>query len=465
MTIPEAVNTIVQQQGKDIYKDIWKFAKMLRALAPLPEATKKEVNLIRIGVDETFLNLFVDQTLTINSRLEKIGLRLESLGLAYDSIMYLTNLFGRPLGYEKEIDDFITQKYETSKYATSAITTYRSSKIDNIIPNKIEETVLDEETLKQLGYKNKKEITEINIPKTFSTYSGIDYKITSIGSDVFADCTNLQLIVIPNSVKTIGKNAFKGCTSLQEVIMPNSVTFIGESAFENCMSLKNITIPNKIAELLAKTFYNCKSLSNIIIPDSVKFIGDSVFENCTSLLEIAIPPSVKKITKKTFYGCKSLEHIIIPNSVTEIEEMAFFACESLNNVIIPESISKLGSNIFSGCNKLKRLTIPVDFIREDLKQNLAEKKTVEDLRKVPEYDNYVNNLQTIKSISQEDLISLNHELYKNFCVNNVSQEELVKEFQNKISGILSSKKEQDKKSEKQDIKQNTEQNKKTGNKK
>ena len=30
MTIPDAVNTIVQQQGKDIYKDIWKFAKLLR---------------------------------------------------------------------------------------------------------------------------------------------------------------------------------------------------------------------------------------------------------------------------------------------------------------------------------------------------------------------------------------------------------------------------------------------------
>ncbi len=438
MTIPDAVNTIVQQQGKDIYKDIWKFAKLLRTLAPLPEATRKEVNLIRIGVDETFLNLFIDPKLTLNSRLEKIQLRLESLGLSYDSIMYLTNLFGRPLGYEKEIEDFISQQY-----ATVSIKTTQINNINNInnIPNKIEETILDESTLKQLGYKNKKDITEINIPKTFSTYSGIDYKITSIGADVFADCPNLKLVVIPNSVTTIGQNAFKGCASLQEVIMPNSVTFIGESAFENCISLNAIILPNNISGILTKTFYNCNSLTNLIIPDSVKFIGDSVFENCTSLIKIVLPNSIKLITKRAFCGCKSLEHVVISNSLTEIEEMAFFDCKSLNNLIVPQSVSKIGSHAFSGCDSLKSLTISVDFLRDDLKEKLTDKATVEDLRKVPEYD-YINlnNLNKINNISQDDLLSLNHELYKNYCTKNVSKEELVKTFQDKISNMLSNNK-------------------------
>ena len=55
-------------------------------------------------------------------------------------------------------------------------------------------------------------------------------KITSI-DNTFKDNTNLESIVIPNTVTNIWDNVFSSCSRLTRVEIPNSVTNIGSSAF------------------------------------------------------------------------------------------------------------------------------------------------------------------------------------------------------------------------------------------
>ncbi len=432
MTIPVAIQTIIKQKGKNIFKDIFLFAKLLRQLAPMPEASQKEVNLIRIGVDKAFLNLFIDDSLSLESRLEKIKRKLENLGLSYESIIYLIETFGIPLGYEETINKFKSKNIVVQIATTNTL----SQKFE------VEDVVLDYSTLKRLGYKSKYDITEIEIPPSFSTYSGVIYKITAIGNDVFSHLTSLTRVIVPNTVENIHSNAFKGCTSLKEVVLPDTIKFIGESAFENCNSLESIEVPTCIDRIATRLFCNCKSLKNIIIPKNVKNIGESAFENCASFTEIVIPDGVKTISKKTFFGCESLKNISIPDSVIDIEDMAFANCYSLNNLVIPQTVAQFGCNLFGNCNNLKMVTVPIQFLKENLTQNLFDdanngEPTSKDLKNDDSVDSNPSSKKLGKAVSQEDLIKINQTLYQNYCQNKMSKSELISQFRNEMINIMS----------------------------
>ena len=378
MTIQEAVKEIISQRGIDIFKDSKIFFASIDDLAP---EHRKERIILRRNVDESILNLFINDTLPINNRLVRIKNNLEDFGLADDSITFIIETFGIPLGYEKHIEDLKTKNVIVERTFTPA------PQINNT-QQKVEEIPLDDETLKMLGYRDKKSITKLNILGTFSTPSGMSYKITSINSDVFKDCTSLTQVIIPNTVKTIGVNVFSGCTALKQITIPDTVQFIGASAFENCSSLSVVTIPNGVKEINPKTFLGCKSLVIVNIPDTVTKIGECAFEDCASISKITIPNGVTKIEKETFCGCKSLASIDIPDSVTEIGEMAFCECESLNNLVVPQKVTNLGLNVFSGCKNLTSLTAPVKFFKEELMQEIT--RAVKP-RKRAEYKGLENN--------------------------------------------------------------------------
>ena len=61
--------------------------------------------------------------------------------------------------------------------------------------------------------------------------------VVAIGQSVFAGRTNIESVVIPNSVTQIGESAFEGCAGLSSVTLSNRVTEIGRMAFKDCCNL------------------------------------------------------------------------------------------------------------------------------------------------------------------------------------------------------------------------------------
>ena len=51
---------------------------------------------------------------------------------------------------------------------------------------------------------------DITIPSSIKV-NEVDYSVTSIGNWVFADCTSLTSVTIPNSVTSIARYAFYNC--------------------------------------------------------------------------------------------------------------------------------------------------------------------------------------------------------------------------------------------------------------
>lgn len=130
------------------------------------------------------------------------------------------------------------------------------------------------------------DITEI--PESFFEGSTIESivipsKVEVIGRESFIRCENLKSVDIQSNVLTeIELWAFRECTSLESIRLPDSVKEI-DAAFVGCTSLKSINLPNDIT-LCGATFYDCSSLSEIIIPEGGKIRKfGSDFEGCSSL--------------------------------------------------------------------------------------------------------------------------------------------------------------------------------------
>ena len=235
-------------------------------------------------------------------------------------------------------------------------------------------------------YYNKREsITSVEIQQG----------VTSIGTNIFRGCVNLESIIIPDSVTSIGDYAFRGCSSLISITIPASVTNIENGVFEFCIRLTSIkveennknymsdngvlfnkdktkiicypagkrdtlsyVIPNTVISIEDWTFGYCTSLTSIIIPDSVMNIGNDAFCYCTSLTSIIIPDSVTNIGEDAFAVCAGLTSITIPNSVTSIGFAAFSSCNSLTSIIISDSVTRIENDTFHNCSSLTSITIP-----------------------------------------------------------------------------------------------------------
>ena len=86
-----------------------------------------------------------------------------------------------------------------------------------------------------------------------------------------------KAVSIPEGVRVIAAEAFKGNSEIERVVMPNSLLVIGEGAFEDCIGLKNIQLNRGLESVKDRAFYNCAA-SKVVVPASVKEVGLRAFE-------------------------------------------------------------------------------------------------------------------------------------------------------------------------------------------
>ena len=132
------------------------------------------------------------------------------------------------------------------------------------------------------------EVTSIVIP---STYHG--KPVTQICDEGFDELTNLQKIVLPNTLKTIGKDAFSR-SAIESIEIPSNVNSIGSGAFQYCNKLVSVVISEGVKKIGGSAFAYCKSLTSITFPEGIEEFGSYVV-GATSLTSITIPKSCKKI--------------------------------------------------------------------------------------------------------------------------------------------------------------------------
>ena len=226
--------------------------------------------------------------------------------------------------------------------------------------------------------------------KAGATYE-IPAEVDEIAGGAFAG-SQLQSIVVPDTVSKIADSAFRNSRNLESVVISNNVSSIAARTFEDCVKLNNVVIPAAVASLGDYAFAGCASLTNLILEDRKidMTVGSHLFEGCTALTTVFTFPGVTKFTdymyantgfvdlvipdeyiflngEGVFAYCANLKSVQFPaNPGTSLGGRFFKGCVSLISVDIPAGISKLGSSaitgvpaigeVFMDCTSLQRVT-------------------------------------------------------------------------------------------------------------
>lgn len=138
----------------------------------------------------------------------------------------------------------------------------------------------------------------------------IGENVSSIGTEAFSMCSNLESIVVDEKNKWFtSKN---GCNAIIE--KATGILLVG------CY---NTEIPKFVTEIGPFAFCGQTKLKKITIPAHVNKVHSFSFDGCSELVEIKIEKGVKSIGAYCFRNCTKLEVIHLPNSKIDIDSAIF----------------------------------------------------------------------------------------------------------------------------------------------
>lgn len=79
-----------------------------------------------------------------------------------------------------------------------------------------------------------------------------------------SEMDGIRLYVLPSPIEKIYNSAFAGATDIERVVLNDTMTYIDHRAFADCTNLKRINLPSSITEIEASAFENCPNLVAVV---------------------------------------------------------------------------------------------------------------------------------------------------------------------------------------------------------
>ena len=251
------------------------------------------------------------------------------------------------------------------------------------------------------AFKDWASIEDLVIPDSVTVIGHANQNGYDSRIGAFQGCTNLKTVKISKNLKTIFNWTFSGCSSLKTVEIPSGITVMGTEVentgsseignpymggigiFENCTSLESIILPSTIKTIYEYAFYHCDSLKDIYYEGSesdwknveIRNVGnwDTAMQarmhyNCKTGKTFAasdykgesnlvIPEGTTRIDDYALMGCSSIKTVSLPSSLNYIGYYAFQNCTGLTSVTIPGSVKYINRGVFNGCTGLKEVKL------------------------------------------------------------------------------------------------------------
>jgi prepilin-type N-terminal cleavage/methylation domain-containing protein len=218
-------------------------------------------------------------------------------------------------GFDKDITD------ENTDESTDSDSSSDSEKETDVLYVTLTKSTTDLEQLKiSLADAGVGTTGKVVIPSEVE-YDGKKCIIVALENGLFANCSQLTEVTIPDTVETIGDEAFKNCDNLSNVSIPDGAT-VGRGVFEDCDGISSVTISSDTETIGSGQYSNCSGLEEVHIPNTIKSVALSAFENCTALKRVYMTNGTTTIEYSAFNNCTALSDVYYDGYIAEWQAMS-----------------------------------------------------------------------------------------------------------------------------------------------
>ena len=118
-----------------------------------------------------------------------------------------------------------------------------------------------------------------------------------------------EVFRIPDNIRRIQRGAFNGC-GFREVFFPDKMKLVPD-AFENCTNLETIHFPASLRAIDTLAFSGCTAMKKLVLPDGLEEVGNYTFARCTGLESVELPASLRNFGVSLFQGCTCLTDVYL----------------------------------------------------------------------------------------------------------------------------------------------------------
>lgn len=176
-----------------------------------------------------------------------------------------------------------------------------------------------------------------------------------IGNRAFESTSKLKTLCLPAHTKSLGNNAFTG-SAITNITLNDGLLTIGEYAFSSTLNLFEITIPGSVTSIGDYCFGGLSVISSITLNEGISSIGKHAFENTYYITSITIPASVTKIDDYAFSGAGLTSITFAFGSKLEVIGAYAFSRTHISSITIPGSVAAIGAYAFYYCTSLQSVT-------------------------------------------------------------------------------------------------------------
>lgn len=187
--------------------------------------------------------------------------------------------------------------------------------------------------------------TAVRVPTTIEGAT-----VTSIADGAFAEHTEIEVLILPETLAYIGNGILKGCTSLQYLecgLMgadAESAQFLGYLFGADTHENNPRDIP--------------PTLKLVRLTEHATALSDYAFFDCNDLLAVVLPESIQTVGKFAFFNCTSMESVVGLERVTEVGAYAFADCTAFRELVFGTPLTRMGYAALLGCDGLISVTLP-----------------------------------------------------------------------------------------------------------
>jgi len=179
--------------------------------------------------------------------------------------------------------------------------------------------------------------------------------IIGTASNMFKGCTSLEEIRFSTNLSILRTSAFEGCSALRNVTIPPTVTEIGSNAFQ-ATDVEQVVLPDSITTVGGGCFLSCSSLTEFDFGNgSISSMGSYIFQDCSKLKKVTFGSNVQAIGQNLFNGNVEVETIIIKNPVPP--SVGYIGLGYYGTIYVPDGAVETykSATYFSGSNVKGRI--------------------------------------------------------------------------------------------------------------